>query len=230
MTKKIAILQSNYLPWKGYFELINNVDEFYFLDDVQYTKNDWRNRNQIYVNFKKIWLTIPTGISKKRLISEVTLSDKKWKLKHFDTMVQGYKKSKYFDNYINFFKDFYFEKNFNNLSLINKYLIKYISKEILKIKTSFHDVESLKIKSTKEKKLLEICEKVNAKIYLSGPNGKNYLNKDNFNKKGIKLEYYNYGPYKEYKQFSNKFDNQISIMDLIFNCGPEASTYFLSIR
>ena len=103
MTKKIVILQSNYLPWKGYFELINYADEFYFHDDVKYTKNDWRNRNQIFLNYKKKWITIPCGVKGNRKINEVFIADHKWKKKHFNMIYEAYRSSEYYKDYIEFF-------------------------------------------------------------------------------------------------------------------------------
>ena len=226
--KKIVILQSNYLPWKGYFELINSADEFYFHDDVKYTKNDWRNRNQIYLNFKKKWLTIPCGVNQNRNINEVFIADNSWKKKHFELISTAYKNSKYFNHYIDFFFDFYMNKKLENLSLINKYLIKNISKKFLNIDTKFYNVENFKIKSKKQSKVLDICKKVSATKYLSGPSGQNYLKIEDFKKEGIILEYFNYGPYLKYNQFSYQFSDNISILDLLFNVGPDAKNFIKS--
>ena len=216
------------MPWKGYFELINYADEFYFHDDVKYTKNDWRNRNQIFLNYKKKWITIPCGVKGNRKINEVFIADHKWKKKHFNMIYEAYRSSEYYKDYIEFFHNFYLENKLDNLSQINKFLIKYISKKILNIDTKFFDVEDLNISSKKQDRVFDICKKVGANIYISGPNGKNYLKEKDFDNQEIRLEYFNYGPYLKYNQFSNKFNDTISILDLIFHCGPNSKDYILS--
>lgn len=101
---KITILQPNYIPWIGYFEIIKSSDIFIFLDDVQYTKRDWRNRNFINVNNKKYLLTIPVNTKGKfyQKINEVKLTDQKFKEKHLEIIRQNYKKTKYFDDFFIF--------------------------------------------------------------------------------------------------------------------------------
>ena len=139
MSKRVAILQSNYIPWKGYFDLINMVDEFVFYDDVQYTTRDWRNRNIIKTFHGLKWLTIPCGASRKRLICDVRIIDRLWQNKHWHSIVLSYKKSIYFNKYSDFFEDFYLNNIWSNLSELNHYLIKTISNNILNIKTKFID-------------------------------------------------------------------------------------------
>jgi len=97
--KTVAILQSNYIPWKGYFDVINDVDLFIFYDDVQYTKNDWRNRNKVKTANGTGWLSIPVGADKNRLICEVILNDNRWQEKHWKTLCQLYGKASYFSSY-----------------------------------------------------------------------------------------------------------------------------------
>src|SRR5579863_10162725 len=100
--EKVAILQSNYLPWKGYFDIINDVDLFIFYDDVQYTKNDWRNRNKIKTISGTQWLTVPTGTDLNRLICEVAIPNTFWAKKHWKTLLYSYQKSPYFARYHDF--------------------------------------------------------------------------------------------------------------------------------
>ena len=100
MEKKIAILQSNYIPWRGYFDIMNSVDEFIFYDEVQYTKNDWRNRNKILTNHGSKWLTLPVRLKTlSQLIKDTKIEDKLWSKKHWDTIKQNYSKAKYFNKY-----------------------------------------------------------------------------------------------------------------------------------
>ena len=107
--KRVAVLQSNYLPWKGYFDIIHDVDLFIFYDDVQYTKNDWRNRNRIKTPAGPTWLTVPTGTDLHRLICEVRLPDPGWQLKHWKSLRQNYSRTPCFEKYEGFFARVYAE-------------------------------------------------------------------------------------------------------------------------
>lgn len=100
-TKKIAIDQSNYIPWKGYFDMINMVDEFVLYDDVQYTRRDWRNRNKIVTPNGLMWLTIPVNVKGKYLqkINETTVVDNSWIVKHERSLQEYYARAPYFYKY-----------------------------------------------------------------------------------------------------------------------------------
>ncbi len=229
MNKSVAILQSDYIPWKGYFDIINMVDLFVFYDDIQYTKNDWRNRNKIKTSDGTSWLTIPCGHSEKRLICEVELNDKFWQKKHWASISQHYHKAKYFDYYKSFFEDFYLGKKWNNLSEMNQYLIKHISSEFLMSATRFDDSRNFDLQQRKkEERLLELLAQTDATHYLSGPTAKEYICPENFQKAGILLEWMDYSNYPEYCQLYPPFEHRVSIVDLIFNEGPNAPTYIKS--
>src|SRR4029079_10372519 len=92
----VAVLQSNYLPWKGYFDIIHDADLFIFYDDVQYTKNDWRNRNRIKAPGGTAWLTVPVGQALDRRICDVEIREHHWQLKHWRTLQQCYGQSPHF--------------------------------------------------------------------------------------------------------------------------------------
>lgn len=223
--KKVAILQSNYIPWKGVFDMINKVDLFIFHDDLQYTKNDWRNRNKIITNKGLEWLTIPVGSSEKRLINEVVINDASWQKKHFDKIVLNYKHSKYFDDYYWLIEDFYIKNKWSSLSELNQYIIKKISKEILNIDTRFDRSENYNLELKKSDRVLELLKKAGADYYLSGPAAKNYLNEEEFKKNNIILEYMKYD-YPEYEQLNGQFvSHNVTILDLIFNCGENSYKY-----
>ena len=148
MVSKVAVLQSNYIPWKGYFDIIHDVDLFIFYDDVQYTKNDWRNRNKIVTASGTKWLTIPTGADLNRLICEVRLGSSVWAEKHWKTILQSYRNSGYFNLYKEFFEEVYMGMRWESLSDLNQFLTKHISKlSMLSIHTNllfavFDDQES----------------------------------------------------------------------------------------
>lgn len=229
--KRVAILQSNYLPWKGYFDLINSVDLFIFHDDLQYTKGDWRNRNKIVTPSGSQWIGIPVGTSEKRLICEVEIKDHAWQRDHFNRICENYRKAPYFKNYIGFFEELYLGKTWTNLSDLNQYLIQQISTQLLNIRTHFGDSREYKLTTRKEQRVLDLLSLTGATTYLSGPAAKSYLHDGNFQHFGIKLEWMNYEGYKSYKQqFNNEFEHGVSIVDLLMNVGPEYSEYMISYR
>jgi hypothetical protein len=228
--RKVAIIQSNYIPWKGYFDIINDVDLFIFYDDVQYTKNDWRNRNKLKTPEGSKWITIPTGGCKDRLICEVEFEDTRWALKHWKTIQQYYLSAPYFSKYKDFFEFVYIEQKWQGLSQLNQFLIKAISQEFLGVKTEFKDSRDYNIEGKKLERLIDLLQKVEAEVYISGPAAKNYIDDSSFDKAGIKLEYKDYSGYPEYPQFHPPFEHYVTILDLLFHTGPDASYYIWGWR
>lgn len=227
--KKVVVLQSNYLPWKGYFDLIMAADHFIFYDDVQFTKNDWRNRNQIKTKHGMKWLSIPCGTNLKRLICEVNLTDSKWQQNHWSTLVKAYQDSKHFNEYKDFFEAFYLDHTWTSLSELNQFLIKNISSKILgNTKTKFDDSRNYSLQGQRQDRLLDLLKKVDATHYISGPSGKNYMDLADFSKLNIEVSWFNYNGYPEYEQLYGKFEHFVSIIDLIFNKGSEAKNYLLN--
>ena len=226
--KKVAILQSNYIPWKGYFDIISKVDLFVFHDDLQYTKGDWRNRNRILTPNGPLWLTIPCGSNLKRLICEVELNDHSWQKKHWATIENNYRKAPYFNKYKDFFKSFYFDQNWATLSEANQSLIKSISKELLGLSTKFEDSRKYNLENSKAERVIELLVKTDADYYLSGPAAKDYLIPEMFKAQNIQLEYMDYSNYKEYQQLHDPFEHAVSIIDLVFNVGDEMNDYCIS--
>ena len=230
MQKKIAILQSNYIPWKGYFDIINMVDMFIFHDDLQYTKGDWRNRNKIKTDKGTEWLTIPCGTSEKRLICEVTLNDSLWQKQHWNKIQLFYKKSPYFSFYKSFFEEIYLNRKWTNLSELNQHMIIKISREIFNIKTVFEDSRNFGLKKRKAERVLELLKKAKATHYLRGPSAQNYFDSDFLLKHGISIEWMDYNGYPEYNQLYPPFEHHVSILDLIFNEGENAVNFMKSFR
>jgi hypothetical protein len=222
----VSILQSNYIPWKGYFDIIAKSDVFIFHDDLQFTKNDWRNRNKIKTENGLKWLTIPCGTNEKRLICDVELDNSMWQKKHWEFIKESYKNSPYFSVYENLFEDIYLEKVWVKLSDLNQYMIKMISFDILNIEsTIFQDSRTYCLTKKKEERVLELLNKVKADEYISGPSARNYLNEEKFVEKNIKLTWMDYSDYKEYNQLYLPFEHNVSILDLIFNEGPNARNF-----
>jgi len=227
--KKIAIVQSNYIPWKGYFDLINLVDEFILYDDMQYTRRDWRNRNKIYTKDGIKWLTIPVNVKGKYLqsIRSIEIADKNWAAKHWSSITHNYSKASFYKNYSELFEELYLDCNENFLSLINHRFILFIN-QLLGIKTKIRWSYEFDLVEGQSERLLSICKQSNATVYLSGPAAKDYLNEDLFCQEGVKIEWINYSGYPEYKQMYSPFEHGVSIIDLIFNTGNNAKNYLKS--
>ena len=216
--KKIAISQSNYIPWKGYFDLINRVDEFILYDDAQYTRRDWRNRNKLKTPQGLKWLTIPVDVKGKyfQKINETKISDKGWGVKHWQQIKQNYAKAKNFKKYKDIFEELYLSCKEEYLSEINHKFIITIN-QILGIKTKIRFSSEFKIYGDQTEKLINICKQCNATIYISGPAAKSYFNEQLANKENIQVKWMNYENYKEYEQLHPPFEHGVTILDLILN-------------
>ena len=227
--KKVAILQSNYIPWKGYFDIINMVDEFILYDDMQYTRRDWRNRNKIKTPKGTQWLTIPVDVKGKyhQTIKETKVSDRSWSKKHWETIKQFYAKSKYFQDYKEFFEDLYLNCNEESLSKINYKFITAIN-HILGIDTKIKWSSDFELVEGKTERLLGICKDCSATEYISGPAAQGYLDETMYQQVNIKVTWMNYSDYSEYSQLYGAFEHAVTILDLIFNEGPGAKKFMKS--
>ena len=214
---KIVVLQSNYIPWKGYFDLINDADQFIFYDEVKYTKNDWRNRNKIYTKNGVQWITIPISKDSVKLkISEVKLPASTWQEDHFNILYFAYKRAPHFEQLEELMMDFYKGKKWEFLSEFNQYSIKSISK-FIGINTHFRDSSEFKLEDNRIDRLLGVLEQAGATHYISGSAAKEYLehHEDQFVEKKINLSYKEYADYLPYNQFNQSFEPYVSIIDLI---------------
>lgn len=222
---KVVVLQSNYLPWKGYFDLIRHADLFIFYDDVQYTKNDWRNRNKIKTSSGTEWITIPCGTDLKRLIREVTISDHGWQSSHWNRIQNAYKDSEFLSMYKSFFEDFYIHKTWTNLSSLNQYLIRHIAQDFLGLTTRFADSTSWNLRGARLERLIDLLQQAGATEYISGPSAKAYIDPAAMERAGISLTWMDYSQYRPYRQLFPPFVHEVSIIDLLFNEGPRAIDY-----
>jgi hypothetical protein len=230
MSKKIAILQSNYIPWKGYFDIINMVDEFILYDDIQYTKNDWRNRNRIKTQQGSKWLTIPVRQEKLyQTIIDTKTADKRWRRIHWSSICQNYSKTRYFKDYKDIFKELYLNCEEYNLSLINYSFIIAINK-VLDINTKILRSSEFNLVDGKTERLLGICKDRKATEYISGPAAQGYLDEELFDNEDIRVSWISYSHYPEYSQLYPPFDHAVTILDLIFNEGPDAKKYMKSFE
>jgi hypothetical protein len=230
MPKRLAILQSNYIPWKGYFDIIHDVDLFLFYDDVQYTKNDWRNRNRIKTANGPTWLTIPTGSDLNRLVCEVPLPDMRWAQKHWKSLQQAYSAAPHFKRYESFLRDVYLGKQWQGLSELNQFVITSIARDHLGISTSFADSRDYPTQGRKLDRLMDLIARVGPETYVSGPSARDYIDPSRFEDLGVELVYKSYDGYPEYPQRHPPFDHAVSILDLLFNVGPDAPAYIWGWR
>jgi WbqC-like protein family len=229
MNKTIAILQSNYIPWRGYFDLINSVDEFILYDDMQYTRRDWRNRNIIKTPGGPSWLTIPVQVKGKYLqtIKDTLVADNKWAGDHWRSIVHNYSKATHFPDYKEMFEDLYLGSPETHLSLVNYRFINAICR-LLGISTTISWSMDYQLSGDKTERLLNLCKQAAGTKYISGPAAQAYLDEDLFKQEGISVAYMDYSGYREYAQLYPPFQPQVSIVDLIFNEGPRAPTYLKS--
>jgi hypothetical protein len=229
MTKKVAIVQSNYIPWKGYFDLINMVDEFILFDDMQYTRRDWRNRNKIKTVSGTQWLTIPVRVKGRyhQKICDTVTSVPNWAQKHWKTIQLNYSKASYFKEYHELFEELYLGHNKTHLSAINYRFLVAICK-VLDINTQISWSMDYEIAEGKTARLVSLAKQANATTYVSGPSASNYIAPELFAQEGIDLVYMSYTGYPEYQQLFPPFEHGVSVIDLIFNHGNHAKKYMLS--
>ncbi|GHU50027.1 hypothetical protein AGMMS49975_00230 [Clostridia bacterium] len=227
--KRVAVLQSNYIPWKGYFDIIHDVDLFIFHDDLQYTKDDWRNRNKIKTENGLMWLSVPVGRDEHRLICDVKISDFSWQKKHYENIRRCYAKAPCFSYAEQLLRNIYLEKRWDNLSVMNRNIIERVS-ELLGIQTQFADSRDFRTYGAKQEKLLSLLIEAKADLYISGPAAKNYITESEFEKANIKLIYKNYADYPEYKQCYGVFEHKVSVLDLLMNEGEKSSGYIWGFR
>ena len=230
--KKVAILQSNYIPWKGYFDIIARADVFVVYDNCQYTKGDWRNRNKIKTSTGAQWLTVPIKTKGRRFqkINEAEVQDTFWVDKHLKSLEINYHKSPYFSRTMEWVYPLYScFKEHKKLSIINKLLIKKVC-EKLYIKTAIIDAEPFQIEGQKNQALLSMLQQLGkVSHYISGPAAKDYLDEDLLERHGIKVEWMDYSDYPEYSQLYPPFVHDVSVMDLLFNEGPNSRNFLKTL-
>ena len=230
---KAAILQSNYIPWKGYFDLIASVDVFVIYDDMQYTKRDWRNRNRIKTPQGIQWLTIPVQVKGKytQKINETRVSDHEWVDKHLRTVELNYRKSKYFTEVFSWLENLYKEaEKMELLSDINILFIKEVCKKI-GIHTQLVNSTQFKIEGIKSESIMSILNQIGGVTsYLSGPAAKVYLDEKTFIDHDIEVVWMDYNGYPEYTQLYPPFEHAVTIIDLFFNECEVVKKYMKSVH
>lgn len=228
--KKVAIVQSNYIPWKGYFDLIAVVDEFILYDDMQYTRRDWRNRNKIKTPHGLHWLTVPVQVKGKyhQKIRDTEITDSDWMVKHWKTLTQNYRRATYFDEIAGLLAPLY-DETYQNLSQLNRLFIEILARYV-GIDTKISNSWDYALIDGKTERLANLCAQAGATEYISGPSAKAYIDKSVFARHGIKLSWFEYSGYPEYPQLWGNFEHGVTILDLLFNCGGNAHRYMRYVR
>jgi hypothetical protein len=230
MAKSVAIVQSCYIPWKGYFDLIAGVDEFILYDDRQFTRRDWRNRNRIKTRQGTQWLTIPVE-SKGRYhqrIDETVIGDERWPELHWKTIVHHYSAAPYFAEYRDQLETLYRTAVDRRLSVVNRHFLAGIN-ELLGIATRLSWSTDYEVEGAKTDRLVALCRAAGATDYLSGPRARSYLDEAAFADAGIRLSYFDYDGYPEYDQVHPPFDHAVTVLDLILSVGGDAPRYMKSL-
>jgi hypothetical protein len=227
--KRVAIVQSNYIPWKGYFDLINLVDEFILFDDRQFTRRDWRNRNLIKTAQGLHWLTIPVRVKGRyeQRIDETMTSEAEWPEKHWKTMSHAYGSAPFFSQYRDAIAALYTSSGEERLSDVNRRFLEAIC-DILGIGTRLSWSTDYPTTGDRTERLVNLCRMAGAQEYLSGPAARAYIDEAQFQAAGIRLTYMDYSGYPEYPQLNGAFEHGVSILDLLFNVGADAPRYMKS--
>jgi hypothetical protein len=226
VVKKVAILQSNYIPWKGYFDMIAAVDELILYDDMQYTRRDWRNRNQIKTPKGVQWLTVPVLVKNKyhQKIRETEIDGSDWALMHWKALTHNYRRAPYFREITSWLESLYIGQNCILISQLNRCFIENIC-NYLSIKTVISNSWDYTLVDGKTERLANLCLQAGATEYISGPAAKDYVDENVFSDLGIKLIWFDYAGYPTYPQLWGEFTHGVTILDLLFNCGKDSPRY-----
>lgn len=207
----------------GFFDQMHWADMFVIYDDVQYTKNDWRNRNRIKGPNGPQWLTVPVHFNFGDVIKDIALpEDKRWVKSHVKSIQFAYGKATYFDEYFPQIKEL-IEAPYERLVDLDMALIMYL-KGALGINVQTLYSSQMEAEGTKSQRLLNICRECGATEYLTGDAARDYLDLKLFEDHGIEVRYHQY-KHPEYPQLFGDFVPYLSVVDLLFNCGPESRDY-----
>ena len=227
--KRVAILQSSYLPWRGYFDLMSSVDEFVLYDDVQYTKGDWRNRNRIKTPQGLLWLTVPVGDSIDRQMRDVTVRDPGCGAAHWKKLHANYGRARCFDEASAWLRPLFCDDEWHSLSEVNERLLRAVCGR-LGITTSVSRSSDYRLEGDRNQRLVSICAQAGASVYVSGPRARAYLDVAAFERSDIEVSWFDYPAYPAYRQLWGPFVDDLSIVDLLFNCGHESPRYLEAAR
>lgn len=225
---RVGIIQSSYVPWRGYFDFIASVDTFVLLDDVPFgSKGNWRHRNQLKLGDELQWMTVPVRSAREQPIDEVEVdpAQPEWRARHEELLRRSLGKAPFFADALRLWKEGV-DRAPRRLSELNRGLTELIC-AYLGIGTSIRDARPLAAVGAKTERLLSLLEKLGAKSYLSGPVARDYIDEGLFRSRGIRLEYKSYD-YEPYPQQGGPFIGTVSVLDLVANVGPQAARFLRS--
>lgn len=222
--KRVAIVQSNYVPWRGYFDLIDSVDEFILLDDVQYTVRDWRNRNLIKTPSGLRWLTIPVSGGRHQRIDQVEIADPDWGPRHLHALTRAYGSAPGFERHRPWLSELYLDAERAMLSDVNRAFLERICAE-LGVGTPLVRSESYGARGAKSRRLLDLCLAAGADEYVSGPAARSYLDEELFAREGVRVSWFSYPEYPAYPQLHPPYEPGVSVLDLLLTTGAGARRY-----
>ena len=225
--KRVAIIQSSYIPWRGLFDIVDRVDAFILYDDMQFARRHWHNRNQIKTSAGLQWLTIPVETKGRyhQAIEDVTVSAP-WADTHWQGIRHAYARAPFFSDYAPRIEALYaLADALTHLSAINHLFLTGLC-PMLDIATPICWSREFEAQGRKTDRLVSLCGAIGATRYLSGPSARDYIEPEKFTHAGIALEWMDYAGYRDYPQLHGTFDPHVSVLDLLFNPGPQAAHYF----
>ena len=229
MSKRVAIVQSSYIPWKGYFDLIRHVDEFILFDDVQFTKRDWRSRNRIKTPQGPLWLSIPVRVKGRyfQAIKDTCVSAPGWNRTHWQTIRSHYSKAPCFTDCKDALEELFLGCDHESLSAINHRFTAGLCR-MLRIETRLSWSMDYVVVPGQTERLVSLCQQAGATEYISGPAARDYIDPLQFERAGIALSFFDYSGYPEYRQLYPPFDHFVSVIDLIAHTAADAPAYMLA--
>ena len=231
MPRKVLITQSNYIPWKGYFDAMALVDLVILYDDVQYTRRDWRNRNCIKTLAGLKWLSIPVAVKgrPRQAVKDVRIADPRWARRHWETLRHAYRAAPAFAEVKDWLEALYRTADDTFLSALNHRFLSAIN-DFLGIRTPMRFSMEFQLEGDRTGRLVHLCRQVGATDYYTGPAARAYLEEDKFAAAGIRVHYLDYSGYPEYPQLHGPFEHHVSIVDLLFHTGKQAPRYMKYVQ
>lgn len=230
LRNRAVITQPTYLPWLGYFHQMANADTFIFLDNVQFAKHSWQQRNRVKGPEKEVWLTVPV-LNKGRyhqLISEVEIADHSWEQGHLKTIKHLYARAPYYQDVIDSLADIY-KRHWSKLIDLNLSII-FMLADKLGLSPRFYFSSELNGQGKKVSLLIDLCNKVGATHLLSGQAARAYIEENNlFPHSGITLEYHDFR-HPEYPQLHGRFLSHLSVVDAVMNVGWAGTRDLIGVK
>ncbi len=212
--------QPQYLPWLGYFDKIDSSDVFVLLDNVQYKKNEWQNRNKIKTSCGWQWQTVPVLYKFPEKINRVRINNKeRWRRKHLQALISNYSKAQFFKDHIEFWEEFY-SREWEMLTDVNIEAVRYLSR-VLGIQTETVIGSHMDLSDDQTGRLVDMCLQLGADTYLAGAGAVDYMDVRKFEEAGIEVIFQDFR-HPQYRQLFGEFEPYMSAVDLIFNCGDKS--------